>query len=45
MSKAEITLTPDSFEYDGTAKTPETKVVIGGKELVRDTDYEVYWCN
>ena len=41
VEDAEVTLTPSSFEYDGTEKTPEIKVTLDEKELVNGTDYEV----
>ena len=33
INGAVVTLTPDSFVYDGTAKMPVVKVVLDGKEL------------
>jgi len=40
-----LTLNPTTFEYDGTSKTPDTEVIVGGKVLVRDVDYIVSYFN
>ena len=37
----EFTITPDSFEYDGSAKKPNVTVKDGKKALTEKTDYEV----
>ena len=36
-----VGLTKDSYEYDGTLKTPAIKVMDGSRELRKDTDYTI----
>lgn len=38
-------LSPDTYEYDGTAKTPTVTVASGAIPLVQGTDYEVEYHN
>ena len=45
LSSATVSTTPDSYVYDGNPKTPGVTVVLGGKMLVKDTDYEVNFSN
>ena len=45
INDATITLTPDSFEYDGEAKTPEASVVVGTNTLTKDEDFEISYKN
>ena len=45
LSSATVSTTPDSYVYDGNPKTPGVTVVLGGKTLVKDTDYEVSFSN
>lgn len=41
LSDCEVTLSPESFVYDGTAKTPAVTVKDGSKILTERTDYTV----
>ena len=41
ISKAEITLTPDSFKFDGTPKQPDVAVTLNGESLEAGVDYSV----
>lgn len=41
----ELTLTPASFFYDGTAKKPAVKLTLHGRTLVQGTDYTVEFSN
>ena len=41
ISSATVNITPLSYVYDGTAKEPTVTVVLGGKTLTADTDYDV----
>ncbi len=45
LSKASITLSPTSYTYDGTAKTPSVTVKLNDKTLVLNTDYTVSYSN
>jgi len=45
ISKVTITLTPDSFEFDGTSKEPLEKLTYNTMTLIRDTDYDVAYSN
>ena len=45
ISSAVITLSPTSFEYDGTEKTPTITVKDGSKTLTKGTDYTVSYSN
>ena len=45
ISSATVSINPDSYFYDGTEKKPTVTVVLGGKTLVKDTDYEVSFSN
>ena len=45
LDDAEITVTPDSFVYDGTPKTPDVSVIIGETTLTKDTDFTVDYSN
>lgn len=45
LSKASITLSPASYTYDGTAKTPSVTVKLNDKTLVFNTDYTVSYSN
>ena len=45
LSKASITLSPASYTYDGTAKTPSVTVKLNDKTLVLNTDYTVSYSN
>ena len=45
ISNAQVTLSEDSYVYDGTAKTPQVTVTLDGAELVQDTDYTVEYKN
>ncbi len=40
-----VTVSPDSFTYDGKAKTPSVTVKDGNKALVKDSDYSVTYSN
>ena len=40
-----ITLDKNSYEYDGTAKTPNVTVKVESKVLTKDVDYEVKYTN
>lgn len=40
-----ITLDKNSYEYDGTAKTPNVTVKVENKVLTKDVDYEVKYTN
>ena len=39
ISSGTVTLSRSSFVYDGSAKSPEVTVKVGGKTLIPDTDY------
>ena len=41
IAGAEVTLSQDSYTYDGTAKKPGVTVVFDSEELVEDRDYTV----
>ena len=41
INSAEVTVTPESYEYDGTEKTPVITVKLSGKTLTAGTDYTV----
>ena len=41
IEDAQITLSEDSYVYDGTAKTPQVTVTLDGAELAAGTDYTV----
>ncbi len=43
VSQCSITVSPDSFVYDGIEKYPDVKVTYGDKELVRNKDYELVY--
>lgn len=45
LDNAEITVTPDSFVYDGTPKTPDVSVIIDETTLTKDTDFTVDYSN
>lgn len=45
LETAVITLNPNSFVYDGTAKTPDVSVTLDEKVLTKDTDYTVAYSN
>ena len=45
ISSATVSINPDSYFYDGTEKKPTVTVVLGGKTLVKDTDFEVEFSN
>ena len=45
MSALTITLSPTSYDYDGTAKTPTVTVKDGSTTLVEGTDYEIEYLN
>ena len=40
-----VTLSRESFAYDGKAKKPTVKVTYGGKKLKKDRDYKVFYKN
>ncbi len=44
-TNATISISPDSYTYDGTAKTPAVTVTISGTPLTQDTDYTVVYSN
>ncbi len=39
ISRAEITLSPEKYDFDGKAKTPAVTVTLDGKTLKKGTDY------
>ena len=41
LAHAEVSLSPNSYIYDGKAKTPSVTVKLSGKTLVMNTDYTV----
>lgn len=41
LSLADVKLSGSSFTYSGEAMTPGVVITLGGKELVKDTDYTV----
>lgn len=41
IGSAKISVKPDTFTYDGTAKKPEVSVVYAGEDLVEGKDYQV----
>lgn len=43
LSQCSITVSPDSFVYDGIEKYSDVKVAYGDKELVRNKDYELVY--
>lgn len=45
MEQAQIELSAYTYSYTGQAITPEEKVIVGGKELVRGQDYTVAFDN
>ncbi len=45
ISACTITVDPDSFVYDGTAKTPNVSVKDGSNILAKDTDFTVSYQN
>ena len=45
ISKASITLSENSYTYDGKAKIPSVTVTLDGKTLVLNTDYTVSYSN
>ena len=45
ISKAAVTLSGNSYTYDGKAKTPSVTVTLDGKTLVLNTDYTVSYSN
>ena len=46
LASATVTLSPTSYNYDGTAKYPAVTVKLGGtKTLTKDTDYTVSYAN
>lgn len=45
IDKAAVTIGSYAKAYDGKAKTPDVKVSLGGKTLVRDKDYTVAFAN
>ncbi|MCD8020200.1 MAG: fibronectin type III domain-containing protein [Clostridiales bacterium] len=45
ISSCTITLSADSYVYDGTEKTPDVSVVYDDEELVEGTDYVVTYAN
>ncbi len=45
ISACTITVDPDSFVYDGTAKTPNVTVKYGNTILAKDTDFTVSYQN
>ena len=45
LQNASITLSPTTYTYDGTAKTPSVTVTLDGKTLVLNTDYTVSYSN
>ncbi len=44
-TEAVITLDETEYTYDGVAKTPAVTVKVGGKTLIKDTDYIVTYAN
>ena len=45
ISGAEVTLSQTSYTYDGSPKTPDATVKLGGKTLVKNTDYTLNYSN
>ena len=45
LEKAEVTLEPAVFAYNGSKCQPKVKLVYGGKTLVEGTDYSVSYAN
>ena len=45
IDQAEVTLSSDTFMYDGTPKTPEVTVTFGGETLAAGEDYQVEYAN
>ena len=46
LAKAKVTLSPNSFEYNGQAQYPEKiTVVLDGVELNPETDYTIKFPN
>ena len=45
IAKAAVTLSQESYIYDGKAKEPTVEVTLDGKTLVKDTDYTVSYQN
>ena len=41
LSNATVTLTPDTYTYDGDQKTPEVTVVVGDTTLTKGSDYKL----
>ncbi len=41
LKDAAVTISDDSYSYNGKAQTPEPVVTLGGRTLVKDTDYTV----
>ena len=41
IAGAEVTLSPESFTYDGSEQKPTVTVTLGEEELTEDTDYTV----
>lgn len=45
LAKAKVTLAKNTYTYDGKAKKPALTVKLGGKKLVRGTDFTVSYKN
>ena len=45
LADAQMTLSQDSYVYDGTAKTPAATLVLGGRILAEGTDYDLTYTN
>lgn len=45
ISDGTITLSSNSYTYDGAAKTPTTTLVVGGQTLTLNTDYTIAYSN
>ncbi len=45
IAKATVTLSPESYAYDGAAKKPAVTVKLNGKTLKQNTDYTVAYSN
>ncbi len=43
ISDASVTFVPDSYTYDGSAKTPAATVTVNGTELTAGTDYTIVY--
>ena len=45
ISDANVTLSQDSFIYDGSAKEPTVSIVVEGRTLIKDQDYQITYSN